>query len=84
MLRDEYGMISPGRLLPIIEWLGWRKSLCDEGGRVRENRVHPFSLQVIQFPATQSHARAKFRFPQLFENIRHIPHQPMINRCEKL
>ncbi len=83
MLGDEDGMISPGSLFAVIDGFGWSKSLCYKVRGVCENRLHPFSLQVIQLPATQSHAGAEFRFPQPLENVLHIIHQPMINRCEK-
>jgi len=59
VLRNEYGMVVPGRLLPIIDRLCKRQSFFDEAPGVLEDFPHPFLAEVFEFLLLQVDLTAK-------------------------
>lgn len=79
MLCDEYRMIAPGRLFPVICRGGLRQPLLDEYSRVIEDLSHAFASQIIQFLALEAKPAAKRRLTQTAQDFLHISHGETTN-----
>ena len=49
MLGDEYRMVVPGRLFPVIQQIRWRQPLCNEISRMLEDFTHSFAVEIVKF-----------------------------------
>jgi hypothetical protein len=88
VLRYEDRMIAPGRLLAVVDRLGWREPLLYKICCVPEDCLHPFRLEIIQLLSAKLHRAAKLRFPQARQNFLHIFHvitiRPISNQLKQL
>jgi hypothetical protein len=74
MLRDEYGMPSPGRLPAIVQRLGWREPLRDQVAGVLSNDVETAAIQIRLILWTKPEFRPEGRGRKLRENAVQVAH----------
>ena len=75
MLRDEYGVAPPRRLLSVVAWRRGRQALGDEVARVLANDFRPTLLKIIAVRGSELEARAERRPPELGEDALEVIHR---------